>query len=51
MLQLHLQVLALLRLLVQRPLQLPCLVVGLIQLGGEQGQEHLGLGRPNLPST
>ena len=32
--QLHLQVLALLRLLIQRPLQLPRLVMGLVQLWG-----------------
>lgn len=50
MLQLHLQVLALLCLLVQRPLQLTCLVVGLIQLGGERGQQ-LGLGQPGLPTA
>lgn len=50
MLQLHLQVLALLCLLVQRSLQLTCLVVGLIQLGGERGQQ-LGLGQPGLPTV
>lgn len=56
-LQLHLKVLALLRLLVQGPLQFARLVVGLVQLRGEQGPEprgHGGQGQPGqtlLPST